>query len=162
MEKLLVFLLVSLISLGIGGGSTLIYEGTKDTLGFSSSSGKKEVQLVIGESEQKWQEALLAFPQSVRMDIPPLDFSTEVPLLISLGERPTGGYAVVVDKIVLEKGVLEVWISERSPRSDEFVTMAFTYPFDLVRLPKEKILGASCVVVRDRRGLVLAEEDLRW
>jgi len=56
-------------------------------------------------------------------------------LLVALGERPTGGYAVEIERVAEPyPGGCRVWYRTRSPKPGEFVTQAFTYPYALVRV----------------------------
>lgn len=49
-------------------------------------------------------------------------------LIINMGEKPTGGFALTVDSVGLVGGVLGVKLIEKSPKPGEAVTEALTYP----------------------------------
>lgn len=61
-------------------------------------------------------------------------------VLVSAGEKPTGGYGVKIDSITeVAPGSAYVSATQSSPGADSFVTQALTYPNAIVRFPKEGI-----------------------
>lgn len=52
-------------------------------------------------------------------------------LLVTYGEKPTGGYTVEITEIAEKKGKLVVTAHFSEPGEDEMVTQALTYPYDL-------------------------------
>jgi hypothetical protein len=55
-------------------------------------------------------------------------------LLVTYGEKPTGGYDVEITDITEEEGKLVVTANFTEPGEDEMVTQALTYPYDLAML----------------------------
>ena len=55
-------------------------------------------------------------------------------LLVTYGEKPTGGYSVEITDIKEEEGKLIVTAYFTKPGEDEMVTQALTYPYDLAML----------------------------
>jgi hypothetical protein len=55
-------------------------------------------------------------------------------VLIAMGERPTGGYAVIIDEIATsgDNWIVDVRFAEPEPGS--MVTMALTYPYEIVKI----------------------------
>jgi len=53
---------------------------------------------------------------------------TKTYLIINMGEKPTGGFALEIDSVGLVGGVLGVTLIEKSPKPGQAVTEAFTYP----------------------------------
>lgn len=66
----------------------------------------------------------------------PQEFDTDedIYLLVSSGEKPTGGYHIALESVRLENSRLEITVSESSPGKDEIVTQALTYPRLLLKL----------------------------
>jgi len=58
-------------------------------------------------------------------------------VVLSWGEKPTGGYAITIEETSIEEGDLNVYYSLRSPGPDEIVTQAITYPEDSAEIPGE-------------------------
>ena len=65
------------------------------------------------------------------------DFGKHMLVAISMGQQPTGGYAVSIEDAVEFEGVLTVRYRERAPKGD-FVTQALTFPYHLKLLPSSK------------------------
>lgn len=55
-------------------------------------------------------------------------------LLVTYGEKPTGGYVVEITDITEKEGKLVVTAHFTEPGEDEMVTQALTYPYDLAML----------------------------
>jgi hypothetical protein len=55
-------------------------------------------------------------------------------LLVTYGEKSTGGYSVEITDITEEEGKLIVTADFSEPGEDEMVTQALTYPYDLAML----------------------------
>lgn len=55
-------------------------------------------------------------------------------VLISLGERPTGGYAVTVRSVEDVEGVTRVVVEEKAPGPGQMVTQAITHPYTIIRV----------------------------
>lgn len=55
-------------------------------------------------------------------------------LLVTYGEKPTGGYDVEITSIVEEDDKLVVTADFTEPGEDDIVTQALTYPYDLAML----------------------------
>ncbi len=60
----------------------------------------------------------------------PLEDSTYI--LITYGEKPTGGFAVDITDIEINNDSLKVFVEFTNPGKDELVTEALTYPYDLI------------------------------
>ncbi len=56
-------------------------------------------------------------------------------IILSWGEKPTGGYSIDIEDIKLEDGELSVYYRLSSPAPGEAVTQAITYPEDSAEIP---------------------------
>jgi hypothetical protein len=65
-------------------------------------------------------------------DAPPIDFSRETAVFLSLGQRPTGGYGITPNSIAIEGKTLVVDAAINSPPVGGVVTMAFSAPFAVI------------------------------
>ncbi|HAP31606.1 MAG TPA: hypothetical protein DCQ14_00915, partial [Firmicutes bacterium] len=52
-------------------------------------------------------------------------------LLVTYGEKPTGGFVVEIGEVVVTADKISVPVNFRKPAPDEMVTQALTYPYDL-------------------------------
>lgn len=55
-------------------------------------------------------------------------------LLVTYGERPTGGYDVEITDIAMQDDKVVVTAEFTEPAEDEMVTQALTYPYDLAMI----------------------------
>ncbi len=65
-----------------------------------------------------------------------VNFENELLIGIFLGERPTSGYSINVDKVVLENKKIVIQASEICPKKDQIVLMVITYPSIFIKIPK--------------------------
>ncbi len=63
-----------------------------------------------------------------------LEYEGLLYLLVTYGEKPTGGYVVEIIEIKEEEDKLVVTAHFTEPAEDEIVTQALTYPYDLAMI----------------------------
>jgi len=108
--------------------------------------GKKELSFERVDPIKAPQEVRAVAERSRSRETASLiEESGEFWILITRGEKPTGGYGVRVEEALLETmkdGSRQLTVSYRhiDPAKGQFVTQALTYPVELVRLKgiKEK------------------------
>ncbi len=49
-------------------------------------------------------------------------------VVIAMGEKKTGGYSISIEKVITNNSEATIYVSETSPKPNETVTQAFTYP----------------------------------
>jgi hypothetical protein len=82
---------------------------------------------VLPEEISTWvEESLMLFLGQARV------YNDKLYLLVTYGEKPTGGYSVAITDITERDDRLEVTINFTDPAEDEMVTQALTYPYELV------------------------------
>ncbi len=67
---------------------------------------------------------------------PDVDFQKELLIGIFLGQRPTSGYSINVEKVLLEKNQIVVYANEICPKRNQMVLMVITYPSVFIKIPK--------------------------
>lgn len=67
------------------------------------------------------------------------DHKNNVLLLATLGAMPTGGYDIGIKNVSVRGREVTVHVVFKSPAYGNSVTMATTYPFDVVLIPKNKL-----------------------
>lgn len=94
---------------------------------------------------------------------PAVDWERYAVLGVFLGERPTGGYRVRVERVEAAAGKLRVTVRTTSPGPGDVVTMAFTYPGELVRVDRSHLAAARplTVEVYDQTGRLLFTSSVR-
>lgn len=66
---------------------------------------------------------------------PEIDFSTHMLIGVFSGEKPTGGYSISIQGVLESPKNLVVEYQEKSPPPDAIVTLALTYPCQIITLP---------------------------
>jgi hypothetical protein len=69
---------------------------------------------------------------------PEVDFEKETVIVATLGMRSTGGHSVRFVGVNKEGESLTVTLQSTSPGPDDMVTMALTYPFAIIAVPKHE------------------------
>ena len=67
--------------------------------------------------------------------VPPIDFTREMVIAVTMGERGTGGYTIQVDSVYRRNGGYEVVVLSMSPKGYCLVHDTSTRPADAVKLP---------------------------
>jgi len=117
-----------------------------------SNSGLTERERIVVRDQRSWAALWTRIVGSYRpAPAPPaVDFDDEMIIVVSMGTRPTGGYAIYIDGVTALRGNLVVSTREVSPGRCG-VTQALTEPVALARLERSD-LPVSFVnrrVVRD-------------
>ncbi len=68
-------------------------------------------------------------------DRPSVDFNRDVVVAVAAGQRPTGGYEIVIDRVTQSDGQMTVEVVERTPGPNCMTTASLTQPVDVVVVP---------------------------
>lgn len=79
------------------------------------------------------------------LPMPEIDFSRAMLVVVTMGERPTGGYAIIVDGVHEHAKQIEIVVRSVSPGRGCIETQSLTQPVDIVQLPKRE----GSIVFRD-------------
>lgn len=66
--------------------------------------------------------------------VPDVDFSKETIISIFMGQKSTGGYALKLENIQLDKGELFLDLKQIVPQKGAITTQAFTHPWMLIKI----------------------------
>jgi hypothetical protein len=105
---------------------------------FTFSSQLRQPERLVIRDQAAWVDAWASiWPAFAPIPAPPnVDFSREMIVFVALGQRPTGGYAILVDSAGTNAEGVTVWIGTTSPGAQCVNTQAFTQPVDIARLPR--------------------------
>lgn len=70
-----------------------------------------------------------------RFGLPAIDFGAQSVIAAWLGQRPTGGYSIEVERVVRDGDTLHVELVEHAPGPGCMTTQALTQPFHIVAVP---------------------------
>jgi len=73
-----------------------------------------------------------------KLSAPEVDFSTQMLVGVFSGEKPTGGYSISIQRVLDGPKRLVVEYLEKSPPPDAMVTMALTYPCQIISIPSSE------------------------
>lgn len=109
-----------------------------DAFSFTYFSQLRQPEQLVIRDQAAWVDAWASlWPAFAPIPAPPnVDFSSEMIVFVALGERPTGGYSIVVDSAGTSARGVTVWIGSSAPGPHCFTTQAFTQPVDIARLPR--------------------------
>jgi hypothetical protein len=108
------------------------------TLAKGAFSGiEKATELVVTNSTQ-WAEVWKkhSAQQQPAKALPEVDFKTNSVVLVALGRKPTGGYAVEVSDVRSSEGKTEILVKTRAPKPGGIQLQALSAPFHIVAVPK--------------------------
>lgn len=101
-------------------------------------SNIKNYETKVINSEEKFQELLNLHDTNIisNIYIPKIDFNLKSVIGIFLGDRPSSGYSVDIEKIVEEKNELKIYIKEIIPEKGDTVKAEITQPFLIIETIK--------------------------
>jgi hypothetical protein len=116
---------------------------------FAYTSGLDQQARLVVRDDATWRSlwSRIYLGGSPVPPTPAIDFSREMVVVVALGSRSTGGYGILLED-ASEDGASGTAITVRSisPGPNCVVTLAFTQPVDIARLPSRQ--GAVSFVER--------------
>ena len=105
---------------------------------FTVFSQLRQPERLVIRDRAAWVDAWASlWPAFAPIPAPPnVDFKSEMIVFVALGERPTGGYSILVDSAGANAQGVTVWIGTSAPGAHCVTTQAFTQPVDIARLPR--------------------------
>lgn len=139
--------LALLVSLIIVMTSCVTYQKGQDGQpgkpGTSAASFEILKQEAYGGSETEFQikvdtqEALAAMYKEYNLgDVPVVDFTKKDVVILFMGQKSNGGYAITVDNVKISGSTAIVTYKVTTPKPGENVTMALTAPYCVAAIPK--------------------------
>lgn len=106
---------------------------------FTYFSQLRQPERLVIRDHATWVNAWASlWPALAPIPAPPnVDFEQEMIVFVALGERPTGGYSILVDSAGATAAGVTVWIGASTPGPHCVTTQAFTQPVDIARLPRK-------------------------
>jgi protease stability complex PrcB-like protein len=112
------------------------------------NSGMTESRRLVVRDEPTWRQTWSLIWRNVSEEppLPHVDFTREIVVVAALGQRPTGGYSILVDGAARTAEGLSVRVRATSPGSSCATTQALTQAVDAARVP----LVAGAVTFEER------------
>lgn len=105
------------------------------------NSGIRDSTFVIVRDAVRWEHMwrVLTARHGPPRPPPPIDFQNEMALVATLGERPTGGYAITIEAVIDRGAYIEAHVLRRAPGPDCGVTGAISAPADVAIVPRRQV-----------------------
>jgi protease stability complex PrcB-like protein len=109
-----------------------------ETASFTYYSGMRQSQRLVVRDQATWQQtwSTIWSNTSAVPALPAVDFDREMVIVAALGERTSGGFSILVDRVTESGNGLTVSVRSVSPGSSCIVTLALTQPVDIVRVTR--------------------------
>lgn len=90
-----------------------------------------------------------------------LDFNQELAIAVFQGRKPTGSYAIQIERIVKSQDQMSVHVKIELPTPHQAATQAFTSPYHLVRIKKGGLENQTTVFNLMEGTSILASTQTR-
>jgi hypothetical protein len=109
-----------------------------DPFSLTYASGLREPQRLVVRDATAWQQLWTSVWRGVLPEPsrPQVDFGREMVVLAAMGERPTGGFTILIDSASEGTSGISIRIRSISPGSGCGTTQALTQPVDIARMPR--------------------------
>jgi hypothetical protein len=108
------------------------------TLARQFYSGIDARERLVVQSAAEWS-SLWERIHGRQAPVPPIvqpDFNTEVVLVATMGEKPSGGYTITIDSITRHERGSIVYVTEKSPSQSCFTPAVITQAVHAIRAPR--------------------------
>lgn len=106
---------------------------------------EQDTLLLIRNSEEMkagWKKLFSNFVE--QPDMPSVNFANQMVVILSMGEKNSGGYSLEISKVVEKELQLAVFANYISPGQNCIVAEVISYPFVVISIPKkDKLVAVS-------------------
>lgn len=134
-----VVIILSLIALGCGAGKNTSERAPLFTILKEAGNGGAQIEFYEIINDGKEFELLKNDPE-LKRKIKKSNVDQSTFIVLSAGEKPTGGYGITVIDVKEKVQEVEVYVKKTKPAPNAFVTMAITYPICIVQINSKKPL----------------------
>ncbi len=92
---------------------------------YETITEKSEINMLLGDENLKGK-------------IKKADIQNSNFVILNMGEKATGGYSITIDKIIETPENIIISVKQKVPKARQIVTMAFTYPYCIVKINSKK------------------------
>jgi hypothetical protein len=136
------FALLFAAVLGVGCRSSGAHDAQSGdpfrTLLYGYQSGLKPGSIRVARDDNEWRELWSEHTSTMlpRPEAPTIDWQKQMVVCIALGQRPTAGYGIEIDRVEHEGRRLIVEAHERKPAPDAVVPQVITHPYVIAVMPR--------------------------
>jgi uncharacterized membrane protein len=106
-----------------------------ETIARGNSSRIAQPRRVVARSEDEWR-ALWSAHAGPEVPAPWVDFATRVVAAVFIGERPTSGYSVAIDRATRDGDALLLEVEVQHPPQGAITAQVITSPFHIAAVPR--------------------------
>ncbi len=104
-------------------------------------SGMTEARQEVITNRSAWERVwakhtVRSFPPQ---KLPEIDFRKQMVIVVTLGQKPTGGFALEIMSVVEAADRLQITVKSTTPRSGAMTIQALTAPFHFVAVPRSDL-----------------------
>jgi hypothetical protein len=125
------------------------------TLAKGAFSGIQESRQEVIRDEAAWQRFWAQHSTSSRTGgpVPPVDFTKEMVIAVTLGRRTTGGYSIQLTNVEPQQDTLRIMVRRTAPPPGAMAIQALTAPFHFVAVPKSDLKPEFVMTGPEKRGV---------
>ena len=122
------------------GAVQLTMEEVPQSVAQDLYSGISDKRRLYIDNASDWSSlwAEVTAPYMPPPPVPTIDFANEAVIVASMGMKPSGGYAIVIEGVYESQSTVYVEVREITPGSNCVTTAALTAPVYAVRAPKRE------------------------
>ncbi len=95
-----------------------------------------EAKNLVARSAEEWRAICRPNAPGISVELEKFDWSKRMLIAVALGSRPSGGYAIQIDRVSKEGSHWVVHARETRPAKGSMQTAMLTSPFDCVSTPR--------------------------
>ncbi len=103
----------------------------------TETDGGAQIEFCEVLSEEQELKILLN-DDALKNKIKPADIKTSNFLILNMGEKPTGGYGITVDRAEERMDSIVIYVKKTVPKAEDMVTQVITYPYCVVKINSKK------------------------
>jgi hypothetical protein len=102
------------------------------------TSGLATPQRLVVRDQGAWQQTWASIWRNVspQPPLPAIDFTREMVIVAALGQRPTGGFSIIISEARADGAATLVTVRSIAPGAGCGVTLAITTPVDVARVTR--------------------------
>ena len=106
---------------------------------YRHNSGVRDSMLAVVRDTAGWEDMWRRLTaRHSPVPLPAIDFGKEMAVVVALGQRSHGGYAIRIEAVIDRGTYLEAHVQRRAPGRGCGVTGALTTPADVVVIPRRE------------------------
>jgi hypothetical protein len=131
------------------------------TIAHASASGAKPKRptVIVAVDANATPSIVALVREADAQRVKQVDLRVHALVAVFAGAKPSSGYAIAVQRLVLRAGTLRVVVAQHAPPSGSYTLPAFTRPYHVLEIARAPARGVEHWVLVTSRGRVLARSS---